>query len=305
MPDIAFWNKCNNKCVMCTNMPYFARSSIDKYSLKLQIEKLERYLGGKRNIYWKNSDKADYVNLTGGEPTIHPEFFKLLAYFRRRMPKTPINLLTNGRRLADRRFLASLLKIARPPFGFIVPVHGPGPALHDGITGVTGSFIETMTGLENLFSMAPGRDIEIRLVLHRLTVRTFQGILRLLLKKFPDTARYTVVAIHYEIEGVSEKNHGLVALKLKDSAKAVAGAKGLIARFANFKLYHFPLCVLSPSLRKLARVTLPEEDRLYPAVCGSCSARSRCLGLMLEYYKAFGGGELKALKQKKSEFRSQ
>jgi len=265
------------------------------YSLKFQIEKLERYLGGKRNIYWKNADKADYVNLTGGEPTIHPDFFKLLAYFRRRMAKTPINLLTNGRRLADRGFLSDLLRIARPPFGFIVPVHGPGPDQHDGITGVPGSFLETMRGLENLFSMAPGRNIEIRLVLHKLTLHSFRAILRLLLEKFPDTTRYTVVAIHYEIEGISEKNQRLLALKLKEAAKALSEGKGLISRFSDFRLYHFPLCVLSPSLRKLARVTLPEEDRVYPAVCGACSARARCLGLMKEYCRAFGGRELKAL----------
>ena len=46
MPDIAFWNKCNNKCVMCTNTAVFSSQPSSRYGLKFQIGKLERYLTG-------------------------------------------------------------------------------------------------------------------------------------------------------------------------------------------------------------------------------------------------------------------
>ena len=96
MPDIPFWNKCNNKCVMCTNLPAFARLPGDNYGLKGQIGKLERYLKGLGPVYLKNDGSADFVSLTGGEPTIHPDFFKLLSYFRKRLPGLPITLLSNA-----------------------------------------------------------------------------------------------------------------------------------------------------------------------------------------------------------------
>ena len=96
---------------------------------------------------------------------------------------------------------------------------------------------------------------------------------------------------------MSEKNHRSVGLRFSSSSKKVTAALPLIRRFPDFRLYHFPLCQVGPELRPLCRVTLPPEDRVYPPACKKCAARKRCLGLMLEYHKKFGAGELKALKK--------
>ncbi|OIO02049.1 MAG: hypothetical protein AUJ51_07170 [Elusimicrobia bacterium CG1_02_56_21] len=297
MPDIALWNKCNNKCVMCTNMESFARQDSSQYRLKCQIEKLERYLKGQGQVYLKNSGLAGFISLTGGEPTIHPDFFQLVAYFRRRMPGIPITLLSNGRLFADRKFAGKFARLARPPFSVAIAVHGPSAGVHDPVAGVRGSFSQTVRGLENLFSMAGGVRVEIRLVLHKKNLAAFPKTLEFLLKKFPDTGSYTVTAIHYEIEGMSLENHSSVGLKFSVSSKVVGAALPLIKKFSDFRLYHFPLCQLRPELRPLARITLPPEDRIYPAACRGCRLRRKCLGLMLEYYKAFGDSELKPVKK--------
>lgn len=280
---------------MCTNEGSFARHSPALYGLRSQVEKLERYLNGQGRVYLKNDDKPGFVSLTGGEPTIHPDFFRLLAYFRRRLPGTGITLLSNGRRFADAAFTRRFLGIARPPFFVAVPVHAAAPALHDRIAGVKGAFAQTMAGLENLFAGGGAVGLEIRLVLHRLNIKVLPKILDLLLEKFPDTARYRVTAIHYEIEGMSLANHRRLALRLPESAAALGAALPLIKRFNDLRLYHFPRCLVRRELRPLCRVTLPREDRVYTAACAGCAARRGCLGLMAEYYKAFGDGELRRL----------
>ncbi|MCM2267050.1 MAG: radical SAM protein [Elusimicrobiales bacterium] len=295
MPDIAFWNKCNNKCVMCTNEGGFSLNDSALYGLRPQVEKLERWLKGRGKVYLKNDDKKDFVSLTGGEPTIHPDFFRLLAYFRRRLPGAGITLLSNGRRFADKEFTGRFLKVAAPPFAVAVPVHAPTPALHDKIAGVRGAFGQTLAGLENLLAGAGPLEVQVRLVLHRLNIKKLGPLLSFLLAKFPDTRRYSVTAIHYEIEGMSLANHRRLALRLKESAAALGSALPLIKRFHNFRLYHFPRCLVRPELRRLCWVTLPPEDRVYTAKCRGCRARRGCLGLMGEYYKAFGDGELRRL----------
>lgn len=292
MPDIAAWNKCDNRCVMCTNMPSFAAQDGAQYRLKGQVEKLERYLRGAR-VYGKNADRPDYVSLTGGEPTLHPEFFQLLNYFRRRLPGVPVTLLSNGRRFSDRRFAARFAAAARPPFAAVIALHGPGPRLHDAVAGARGAFAQTVRGIKNLLELAPEAALEIRIILHRMTVAAFPRTLAFLLKEFPDTRRYSVSVIHYEIEGMSELNHRRVSLKLSDSAAALRAAAGLIGRFGDLRLYHYPLCVVPAALRGRCRVTLPREERVYPPACRGCSARRKCLGLMLEYYKKFGAAELR------------
>ena len=293
MPDIAFWNKCNNKCVMCTNMPEFAAQDREHYGLKSQINKLERDLKGLGPGYLKNNDKADFVSLTGGEPTIHPDFFRLLAYFRKRLPGVEIMLLSNGRRFADDEFTRRFLKIAGPPFTVAVPIHGPSSRIHDRVAGVRGSFSATVAGLKNLFT--GGIRVEIRVVLHRLNIKEFSKTLLFLSEQFPFPDKYHISVIHYELEGMSLKNHKRLSLRLSDSARVINAAAPLIARFPDLRLYHFPLCLVKDKLRGRCWITLPKEDRIYTKKCAGCGARRKCLGLMLEYYKEFGDGELKGL----------
>jgi pyruvate-formate lyase-activating enzyme len=297
MPDIPVWNKCDNKCVMCTNDPSFALQASSHYALKSQVAKLERWLRGIGPVYLKNAGRSEFVSLTGGEPTLHPDFFKLLAYFRLRLPGVPITLLSNGRRFGVRAFAEKFCAAARQPFSVAVALHGPSAALHDGVSGVRGSFAQTVRGFENLLSLPGAPFLEIRLVLHKKNIAALERTLGFLLKNFPDTAAYRVTAIHYEIEGMSLANHRKVALPLSVSAAKLGACLPLIKRFRDFRLYHFPLCVVRRELRPLCWITLPPEDRLYPELrCGRCKARKKCLGLMAEYARFFGDKELKALK---------
>ncbi len=298
MPDIPFWNKCNNKCVMCTNLPAFARQPAAHYALKGQIGKLERYLKGLGPVYLKNDGSADFVSLTGGEPTLHPDFFKLLSYFRTRLPGVPITLLSNGRRFANAEFAEKFRAVAKPPFSVAIALHGPSARIHEAVAGVKNSFSQTVKGLRNLLSAPGGPRVEIRLVIHKKSAAALPETLEFLLKTFPDTSAYGVTAIHYEIEGMSLANHRKLALKLSESAAILGGCLPLIRRFKDFRLYHFPLCLVRKELRPLCWITLPPEDRVYPAKkCGRCVLKKKCLGLMLEYEKMFGDAELKPVKK--------
>jgi len=70
MPDISIWNKCNNSCVMCTNSSNF-QNEID--SNLLRYEKIIKNIKSLGRI-------KETINLSGGEPTIHPDFLKLLKW---------------------------------------------------------------------------------------------------------------------------------------------------------------------------------------------------------------------------------
>ena len=152
-------------------------------------------------------------------------------------------------------------------------VHGASARTHDRVAGVKGAFRETIKGLENLFSGLKGRAgaLEIRIVLHRLNVAELKKILAFLLGRFPETGRYRVVLIHYEIEGMSFKNHERLTLRLSESSRALNAAGPLIKKFHDLRLYHFPLCLVGRELRSRCRITLPPEDRVYPQKCARCA----------------------------------
>lgn len=293
MPDIPLWNKCDNLCVMCANTKGFARNTCKDYLFPRQAARLERHLRGAR-AYRKNSGVRGAWNLTGGEPTLNPDFLKTIAYFRRRLPGEPLTLLSNGRRFSDRSFAAAFAALAAPPFTLAVSVHGPSAPAHDAVAGVKGAFRQTAAGLKNILSLKERPVVEVRVILHRLNSRRLAATLRFIKSSFRGLGR--VVVMHYESEGRGARNSGRLAVPLTETAAAVNACARSLASFPEARLYHFPLCLLKPALRRLAAVSLPPEDRVYPAVCSSCRARAACPGLMRPYFRRYGAGELGPLR---------
>jgi MoaA/NifB/PqqE/SkfB family radical SAM enzyme len=291
MPDIPVWNKCNNKCLMCANTASFALNTAGDYLFARQAGRLERFLRG-APAYRKNARTPGAWNLTGGEPTLNPDFLKALLYFRRRLPGEELLLLSNGRRFSDPAFAAAFAAAARPPFTLGVSIHGPTPAEHDRVAGGKGAFRETMLGLKNLLALPRAPALEIRVILHKLNYARLGATLGLLKRRAPGCR---LVVMHYESEGRGARNKKQLAVQLSATARAVNRCAASLEGFRGAALYHFPLCLLSPRLRPLARVSLPPEDRVYPPACRGCRARGNCVGLMKPYLRAFGAAELKPL----------
>ena len=296
MPDISFWNKCNNKCIMCTNPREYSLSSpIGNYDLKTQIKKINLYLTGVNDIYYSNRDRKDYINITGGEPTTHPNFFPLIKYISDKMKNIPITILTNGRRLSDERFTKKLSSIADERFTIAVSLHSFNKKTFEKITGVRNSYEETLKGIINLSKYFPG-SIEIRIVIHNLNIGDLERTILFVKDILITHKNWYIVIIHYEIEGVAEENKEKIKLKLKESAEVLKNIDIDILKSTSTRLYHFPLCVLDQSLRKYAWVTLPKEEVVYTKKCQLCKLQKKCVGLMKRYYELYGDEELKAIR---------
>jgi MoaA/NifB/PqqE/SkfB family radical SAM enzyme len=293
MPDIPLWNKCDNRCVMCANTRRFTLNAGRDYLLKPQAVRLERHLRGAA-AYRKNARVPGAWNLTGGEPALNPEFLKTIAYFRRRLPGEPLTLLSNARSFADRDFASAFVSAAKPPFTLAVSLHGPSAAAHDSVAGVKGAFQDTLAGLENILSLPGAPFLEIRVILHRLNYRRLGATLKFIKRVFRGRV-YRVVVMHYEHEGRGARNQAKLAVSLSDTARAAGACARLLLGFVDARLYHFPLCLLKPGLRRLSVVSLPPEDRVYPPACRACGGREGCVGLMRPYLRRYGAAELRPL----------
>ena len=124
---------CNLRCVHCYQEEY-ARH-MDKDMMGRVLEKYERYL--------KLLDLPGQINLTGGEPLLHPGFFDLARTIRSHGHRLAV--LTNGT-LIDRE-TASRLAALRPVF---VQVSLDGTrAAHDSIRGER-NFDRALLGIDRL-----------------------------------------------------------------------------------------------------------------------------------------------------------
>ncbi len=123
---------CSNHCPGCGNV--FARHGTPQPLSAAQwhqiLEQLRPY--------------AVSLRITGGEPTLHPEFEAILQAIR--TFDFPFTLFTNARWPNPDHLLAFLNAIPQCS-GLLISLHGATSVSHEAFTGVLGSFQETVTNI--------------------------------------------------------------------------------------------------------------------------------------------------------------
>ncbi len=121
-------SSCNNNCSGCGTV--FA---VDDNQTIINIDVWQTILS-------KLKPAVVHLNLTGGEPTLSPNFTELLTLINKL--EFSFSLFTNARWPSKKQIVGTLGAFS----GFseiLVSLHGPDAQSHDGFTGIPGSFIET------------------------------------------------------------------------------------------------------------------------------------------------------------------
>jgi len=129
---------CNNRCLGCSNV------------FIVQQEKTTRQGQNRNNPLDANNWRAVLdciapyaysLKVTGGEPTLHPQFQEIILDIDKR--GIPYTVFTNGR-WQNPRELIDLLKSVSNCTGLLISLHGATPEAHEAFSGVPGSFEETI-----------------------------------------------------------------------------------------------------------------------------------------------------------------
>lgn len=123
---------CNNRCPGCSNVFASRRSPrpLDAVLWERILVKLQPH------VHW--------LKITGGEPTLHPQFEAIVE--RVAAMDIPFVLFTNARWRDPARLVSFLHEVPRCQ-GLLVSLHGATAASHEAFTGVSGSFEETLTNV--------------------------------------------------------------------------------------------------------------------------------------------------------------
>lgn len=282
MPDFPIWPQCNIGCVFCSNPAEGYRDTTDKYTFDILKKKLADYKAGLKTFV-KFDEVDDYFNLTGGEPTAHPEFHKVLAHVRSEFPGTLIRLLSNGRMFAYEDFARRTLGIGLTPFEVAVPMFGGTGPEHEATSRTPKSFEQTTQGLRHLFKhRKPGQRVEIRVIMTKVQVKFLRGLLTFLRAEFPDLDR--IVFLGLEIEGFGEVYQERIKLPLSEAAAAIDANFDLVKGFKEARLYHFPLCAVPTRLWPNVWNTLAGFKTTYLEGCRTrCVYKAQCVGVHRSY----------------------
>jgi pyruvate-formate lyase-activating enzyme len=162
---ISVWFGCNNDCAICM---------LSDLKRSLPPIGFERFRQVVRDVV--EHRRFDNLILSGAEVTTFDEleryvrFAASFGWFRR------IQIQTNGRKLADRRYLDRL--IASGVNEFFVSLHGL-EEVHDAVSRRPGSFRETLAGLRNLEDLTDVNVIS-NTVLNRTNVHQIGALLNFL-----------------------------------------------------------------------------------------------------------------------------
>ncbi len=152
---------CNDRCVFCLDADTHDGRIRSRDEVKTQI------LDGRRK-------GAERLILSGGEPTIHPDFVDFVR-LGRAAGYAKVQTITNGRMFAYREFLRRAVDAGLGEITF--SIHGPDAKIHDALVGVKGAFDEEVAGLRH--ALEDGRPIvNIDVCVNRANVKHLGEMLR-------------------------------------------------------------------------------------------------------------------------------
>lgn len=151
---------CNQRCLFCLD-----RDAQDGGFLT--VEAVRRNLAAGRRLGHSR------VVLSGGEPTLHPEYIGIIA-LARKLGYTHVQTITNGRRFCYGNFLASAMEAGLREITF--SMHGHTPELHDRLVHVKGAFVQALTGLRQALR-TPGLIVSVDVVINRLNLPVLRELL--------------------------------------------------------------------------------------------------------------------------------
>ena len=159
-----FWvrltKKCNNRCIFCLDSEVQDGSVIPFSEIQNQL------IEGRK-------EKFDRLILSGGEPTLHPQFLEIVKEGKK-LGYKKIQVISNGRMFMYKDFLMEGVRNGISEITF--SIHGHTPEIHDRLTQIEGSFFQSILGLRNALKVS-NLIVSVDIVINKLNYKYLPEIL--------------------------------------------------------------------------------------------------------------------------------
>lgn len=283
---------CNHNCIICP------LSEKDRNSRKFSKEEIMEF------VEKENLSAGDDITISGGEPTLCEFLTELLTYLSHR--KVRIAMFSNVHKFVSEEFTKRIADAVKGGnFTVITALHSARPQIHDGLTGVEGSFEASLYGIRNL--MANGIPVVIKIIINKMNAQELPQLAKFIIQNFPPQAGVQFTSMDYS--GRAAGHLGELAVGFADIRKPFEAALEILINGCKkpypVSVIEMPLCACAPEYWKLFRhlnddsmyMAPNAEEILYHAPkayaaccdeCRSCHMQSFCTGVWVSAYRNIG-----------------
>jgi MoaA/NifB/PqqE/SkfB family radical SAM enzyme len=245
------------------------------------------------------------VVMTGGEPTLHPELPRIVAYARER--GLHVRMITNGWRLGDRAFARAL---ADAGLSLVhVSIYSVRPEVEARLRGIEGTLARAFAGLEAAHEA--GIEVNVNCVVNALNADHLDENVRVIVARAPWVRHFVWNNLDPSM-GRAEVNQAQFVHRLADLELSLHRALAFLDKSGRtFRVERVPLCYMtdfawaSTETRKIVKgeervvhfldekqtVRQTDWEHVYAEGCEVCSLRTICGGLF-DLGRAYDPGEL-------------
>ncbi|MCR5502087.1 MAG: radical SAM protein [Lachnospiraceae bacterium] len=301
---LAVGYRCNHNCYFC---PCGKDKRTDSVGTEKLLEAVEHAV---------DCHGIEGITISGGEPTLHPGFSKLVAYCVDKGLETCI--LSNGENFCDRdRVRQYFGETDRSRLEVVTAFHSFRPQVHEELNGTPGSFDRTVTGLKNLLD--DGIAVTVKQILCRQNYRDLPEFTDFVYDTFGGSVSFDFCGMDYC--GISRDRAEEVFADFRDIGRSLEDALDRIDRyrresgaFRRVAVTDFPLCSTDPlywrfflasSRNGSASYAMPgkDGDSMYQAAdlegdcgtyyeaCENCLMNRQCPGVWRYTAKYFPDAE--------------
>ncbi|MCF7861564.1 radical SAM protein [Candidatus Woesearchaeota archaeon] len=128
---------CNSNCEFCFSRKNLIKENYSYDKIKTIIDRES-----------KNGFKS--LVISGGEPTIHPNYIKIIKYAKK-IGYNHVKTITNGRMFADYNYIKEAYDAKLDEVN--ISIHSHIPEVHDGLTKVKNSFRQGINAVKNCINL--------------------------------------------------------------------------------------------------------------------------------------------------------
>ena len=235
--------KCNNNCDFChcqDNKDYAINYDVSK-----KIEEAKN-LG------------VNEILLSGGEPTINKEIFKIIKEIKSN--ELEFGLITNARMLSNEKFFNKI--IFYEPKYFYISLHSKYEHIHDEMSGINGAWRQTLKGIKNIISRKLSNKLIVNCVVTSDNVEVLNEQAKMLMNIGVEKIKFS----YPEMKGTLKKN----PKKMPDAeivSKNISEALDIIEENNKIGLYDgLPYCCL-PNRHRMKLDNLETNNIFYMSEC--------------------------------------